>query len=263
MSLKSRYLPEMSWPQVQTYLMENAKAVILPLGSTENHGPHAPLGTDSIIIEELCRRLAPRVDAIIAPVLPLGFCPQHLSFVGSISLRNETLARVLLETASCLADQGFVEFILISGHGGNRIALELAAANLKQSRPELLVIHAHMLVVQTSRHIRSQVEHRYGRALSKIWEAHGGEQETAAVMAVRPELVGLENSAPEPDVTRYLARGRDHEVAVVDYDLRTHAPAGNWGDPRGATAEQGEVFFEVMAEYLAERIRAQRAADQA
>lgn len=250
----SRYLPEMTWVQVKAYLDRGGDLAIIPLGSTENHGHHSPLGTDSIIAEELCRRLATRSDALVAPVVPLGFCPQHRPFPGSIHISNEALAQVLLESALCLEAQGFRRFVFISGHGGNRVALDLAASHLKLKRPQTQVLHAHALAVQTSRHIREEVEAAYGKPLSAIWEAHGGEQETAAVMAVRPELVNLELAAPEPDMTAYLAKGRDPEVFRIDYDLQSFAPAGNWGDPQGATAEQGHLFYDKMADHIAKKI---------
>lgn len=250
----SRYLPDLSWPRVKEYLDRGGDLVIIPLGSTENHGPHAPLGTDTVIAQELCQRLAERIDALVAPVVPLGFCPQHLPYPGSISLSHETLSRVLLETALALEAQGFHRFVFISGHGGNRTALDLAAGHLKQQRPHAQVVHAHVLAAQTSRAIREAVEQAYGEPLSSIWEAHGGEQETSAVLAVRPELVHLEAAAPEPDVTRYLTQGRDPEVFRIDYDLKRFAPNGNWGDPRCATARQGDLFYDTLAEHLARKI---------
>lgn len=252
--MASRYMPEMTWVQVKEYLDQGGDLAILSLGSIENHGPHSPLGTDHLITEALGSRLAEAIDALLAPVMPMGFCPQHLPFPGSISLSNETLSRVLLEAALCLVGQGFRRFVLLSGHGGNRVALEMTAAALKMARPEVQVLHANILTVQTSRPIREKVEQAYGKPLSTVWEAHGGEQETAAVLAVRPELVDLSKAAPEPDMTAYLSKARDAEVSRVDYDLISHAPAGNWGDPRGATAEQGEIFYRVMVEHLAAKI---------
>lgn len=250
----SRYLPEMSWTAVQDYLDRGGDLAIVSVGSTENHGPHAPLGTDSIVTEELCRRLADRLDALVAPVLPVGFAAQHLPFPGSITLRHETVAQVLMETALSLASQGFKRFIFLSGHGGNRIALELVSSNLKLDHPELQVLHANILAVQTSRAIRDKVESAYGKPLTAVWEAHAGEQEAAAVLAVRPELVNLAAAAPEPDMTEFLAKARDPEVARINHELKAFAPAGNWGDPSPATAGQGELFYEAMVEHLAVKI---------
>lgn len=251
---QSRYLPELTWPAVKAALERGTRTVLIPMGSTENHGPHAPLGTDTIIAEELCRRLAERIDALVAPVLPYGFCPQHRPFPGSIHIRNETLAQLLFEAALGLADQGFSRFVFLSGHGGNRTALDLAAQRLQLERPGLEVLHAHVLAVQTGRRLREAVEKAYGKPLSRVWEAHAGEQETSAVLAVRPELVMLDRVTAEPDMDAYLAKGRDPEVYRIDFDLRSRAPDGFWGDPRGATAEQGHLFYEKMAEYLAEKI---------
>lgn len=258
MAASSRYLPEMTWTDVRDYLARGAATVIVPLGSTENHGPHAPLGTDSFITEEFCRRLAPRIDALVAPIVPLGFCPQHAPYPGSVSLKHETLATVLTEMALGLADQGFTSFVFLSGHGGNRIALDLASHALKQARPTLDVRHVKLLPIQTSPAMRRSVEASYGTSLSRVWEAHGGEQETSAVLAVRPELVSLHRCVPEPDVEAYLTPGRDPEVSVVDFDLMAHAPYGNWGDAREATARQGDVFYEEMAGYVAEKLGAER-----
>ena len=252
----TRYLPELRWPQVQAYLDRGGDLVIVPMGATENHGPHAPLGTDSIIVGELCRRMAVQLDALVAPVLPVGYSPQHLPFPGSISISHEIASALLYEEANCLRGQGFHRFVFISGHGGNRTSLDLAGTRLKREWPEVQVVHANMLAAQTSRPIRDQVEAAYGRPLSTIWEAHGGEQETAAVLAVSPSLVDLSQIAPEPDVTSYLAKGRDPEVFLCDYDLKATAPAGNWGDPRGATAPQGELFYDILATHLARKIRA-------
>lgn len=74
------------------------------------------------------------------------------------------------------------------------------------------------------------------------------------MLAVRPELVSLDRCAPEPDVEAYLKRGRDPEVSVVDFDLMAHAPDGNWGDPRQATARLGDLFYAEMVEYVAKRL---------
>lgn len=252
--MERRYIPEMAWPEVQGYLDRGGETVILALGSTENHGHHAPLGTDTIIAEEVCRRLAPRVDALIAPVLPLGYCPHHVPYPGSISLPNELLAEVLVESGRSLHSQGFRRFLFISGHGGNKTALDLAAGRLKRSQAGVRCIHINMMAVQTGRPMRDEVEAAYGKPLSKVWEAHGGEQETAAVLAVRPELIDLSKAAPEPDMTAYLAKSRDPHVYEIEFDLKRYSPAGNWGDPRGATAEQGDIYYEKMAEALAAKV---------
>lgn len=251
---ESRYIPEMTSVAIRRAMESGTRTVVIAVGSTEQHGHHAPLGTDTIVAQELGRRLAEKIDALLAPVVPVGFCPQHRSWAGSLHIRNETLAQLLREMAEDLAAQGFDRFVFISGHGGNRTALDLAAQNLKIGHPEVQVLHAHLLAFQTGRALRERVQARMSEPLSRIWEAHAGEQETSLVMAVDPSLVHLEEAPPEPDVSAYLAKNRDPEVFRIDYDLPSVAPAGNWGDPRGASAEQGRITFAEMADYLAAKI---------
>lgn len=250
----SFFLEEMTWLEVESWLAERTRRVLIPLGSTENHGWHAPLGTDTIISRSLCTYLAPKISALVAPVLPFGYCPQHRAFAGSISISNRTLASLLGEIVQELSEHGFSEFIFISGHGGNQLAINLAIGEILEDLPDLTCIHAHMLPIQTSESFRSEVETHYGKPLSRIWGAHGGEQETSAVLAVRPELVRLDKVPPEPDVTAYLEATRDPAVTRADRNLEQHAPQGTWGDPKSATPEQGTLFYQKMAETLAARI---------
>lgn len=254
--LPSPFLAELAWTDVETFLAGGGHRAIIPLGATENHGPHSPLGTDTIIATGVCRRLGPALDALVAPVLPFGHSPHHSSFPGTISFPNRLVADIVGGTAFELARHGFTTLVFYSGHGGNKVALDLAVSEILDRRPELVCVHAHQLAVQTAQPFRAAVEEKYGRPLSRLWGAHGGEQETAAVLAERPELVRLERAPAEPDVDLYLRRTRDPAVVRSDRNLRTHAPYGTWGDPRGATAEQGELFLDAVAAELAERILA-------
>ena len=248
------FLEDLSWLEVASWLADRPPRVLIPLGSTENHGWHAPLGTDTIIARSLCMHLAPQISALVAPVLPFGHCPQHRAFAGSISISNRILASLLKEIVQELSRHGFSEFIFVSGHGGNQLAINLAIGEIVEDSPNLTCIHAHMLAIQTSESFRSEVEEQYGKPLSRIWGAHGGEQETSAVLAARPELINLDKVPPEPDVTAYLAATRDPAVTRADRNLVQHAPQGTWGAPESATPEQGALFYQKMAETLAARI---------
>ena len=92
-------LAELTWPQVARALAEGATTVILPLGATEQHGPHLPLGTDTLRAEALAARLAERLPALVAPVLPVGCSDEHGGFAGLLSLEAETLAAVIVDCA--------------------------------------------------------------------------------------------------------------------------------------------------------------------
>lgn len=255
--LASVFLADLAWTDVRAFLDAGGHRVVVPLGATENHGPHAPLGTDTIIAGGVCRRLGPLLDALVAPLLPFGHSPHHRPFAGTVSWPNRLVADCVRATALELAAHGFTTLVFYSGHGGNRVAIDLALGEILDARPDLVCVHAHQLAIQTSESFREAVQASFGRPLSRLWGAHGGEQETAAVLAERPELVHLERAPVEPDVTRYLARTRDPAVTRADRDLQAHAPHGTWGDPRGATPEQGERFLDAIAAELARRVLAQ------
>ena len=247
-------LDELPWTEVAGRLETGRGRLVVLLGSTENHGPHAPLGTDTIIARGVGLRLARRIDALATPPLPFGHAAHHRKYPGTVSLSNRTLATVLCESVIGFADQGFTAFVFVSGHGGNRVAIDLALSELADSAPGATLVHANMLNVQTSEAFETRVRERWTAPFSSPWGAHGGEQETAAVLAERPELVSLERAPSAIDMTAYLAATRDPAVTRVQRDLRSINAYGTWGDASGATAEQGRLFLDAMAEVLAERV---------
>jgi creatinine amidohydrolase len=252
--LDSVFLDELPWTTVRERVAQARDRVVVLLGSTENHGPHAPLGSDTLIARGVGERLARRIDALATPVLPFGYAAQHLDFAGSISLSNRTLATVLVEVVDSLAKAGLGRFVFLSGHGGNRLAIDLAITELAEAFRDGTFVHARMLPLQTGAPFRERVQAKWPRALSDPWGAHGGEQETSAVLALRPELVELDKAPAVVDMSDYLRATRDPAVTRARIDLRSATPEGSWGDPRGAHAEQGLLFLDEMAEELASRI---------
>ncbi|MBI1790162.1 MAG: creatininase family protein [Acidobacteria bacterium] len=106
---------------------------VLPLGATEQHGPHLPTGTDSIAVEAIAREAAGRaagIPVIVAPVLPFGSSDHHLIFGGTLSLSTETYYRVLRELLESLVTDGFRRIFLVNGHGGNHELAQLAARDV-------------------------------------------------------------------------------------------------------------------------------------
>lgn len=152
-----RALAMMDTASVQTALDRGLDTVIVPVGACESHGPHAPLSTDTIVAEEVALRLAEHIDALVAPCLPVGFSAQHLTFAGSISLAPATLIQVLREYVTSLAGQGFRRFVLFSGHGGNRTAIDVAARELKAEHGGAIqVMVLNLMALQTSATFRQR-----------------------------------------------------------------------------------------------------------
>ena len=111
-------LDRLTWPEVGAYL-DRADGILLPVGSTEQHGPNGPLGTDALCPEAVAAGAAERLGVLVAPTLALGVAPYHMAFPGTITLTPETFQAVLRETIASLARHGFAHVYVLNGHGGN------------------------------------------------------------------------------------------------------------------------------------------------
>lgn len=118
-----------SWPEVENYL-KRSKAIIMPLGSTEQHGPTGFIGTDALCPELIAGAMAKKLDVIIAPTINVGMAQHHLRFPGSMALRPSTLIAVIKDMVNSLAQHGFNRFFFINGHGGNTPTLHAAFAEI-------------------------------------------------------------------------------------------------------------------------------------
>jgi len=171
-----RTMARLNWKQFQRLVPGKINRVLLPVGTIEAHGPGA-LGTDAIIPEFLCHKMAEPLNALVAPVIPYGLTRSLIGFPGSLAVSPETLTAYVKETALSLAQAGFKYIIIMNGHGGNNDCLKPVGPYLwQQQRARTLVIHWWEASAPAGK--------KYFKGTG-----HAGADELAALMAVDPALV--------------------------------------------------------------------------
>lgn len=237
-------LAEMTWPDVENAVASGATTVILPLGATEQHGPHLPLGTDTIRAGALADRLAERLPgSLVAPTLPVGCSDEHSGFPGLLGLERETLARVMLDIARRLVGWGIERLVILSAHGGNGDALDLALNMIRNELPDLEVRTNERL--ETISRAALEVAHRDGISGSDVG-LHAGDGETSEMLHLRPNLVNVDRLAP----------GYTGDMETVVDELREHGlrpvtENGVLGDPTRAEADRGDRYLNAFVDELA------------
>lgn len=202
-------------------LLESAEPplLVVPLGATEQHGPHLPLGTDTLLAEVLARDLASRRgDCLVAPPLPYGASGEHAGFAGTLSVGAAVLEELVVELVRSAA--GFRGVVLVSAHGGNAGPLARAVARLTGEGRRALAWWP-------------RAADLVGAGLGRV-DAHAGFLETSLVLALAPEEVrtGCARAGAREPLAALWPRLRRDGVAAV-------APNGVLGDPEGASADAG------------------------
>jgi GTP cyclohydrolase II len=245
-----RRLARAVWPDLA---MARPRAAIVPLGATEQHGPHLPFATDTLIADALAVRLAARLESAVAlPALPAGCSPEHMGFPGTLDVSAATLVSWLTDVLRSLARHGVARAVVFSAHGGNTHALRAAAAALRAAVPAIAVDVLADLDGLTE---RLQAEAARFGITAEAAGHHAGEIETSIMLALHPELVRLEAAA-----SGYVAPTADPQSLFYP-DLRRTAPTGTVGDPRAASAVRGARYVAAWVDALeaacAEKKRAQ------
>jgi len=220
--------------------------VVLPLGATEQHGPHLPAGTDSFAIEHLAReaaiRAASEISVTVAPPLPFGSSNHHLMFGATLSLSSETYYRVLTDVIRSLATDGFRRIFLVNGHGGNHEIAQLAARDMALELPIRVAAGSYWIVAWDA--LFAVEAHR-----ACYLPGHAGCFETSMMLVLRPELVSPDR--PHREYHRDTGQ-RDFHPPY------RHERQGLWKDmdgytdsPDAASAEKGRKYQEAVVGALA------------
>ena len=172
------FLGEMTSPEVERFLADH-DTVIVPVGSTEQHGPHGPLLTDALVPTEVARRVAPDVGAVVAPTINYGLSYPHVGFTGLVHVRIPTFMAFVEDVVAGLAAIGFRRIVLLNGHYDNTYALAYACANVADRLPE----GTRAFPINYWDGITAEEAAEFFGATSGL---HANRGETSAVLAINP-----------------------------------------------------------------------------
>jgi creatinine amidohydrolase/Fe(II)-dependent formamide hydrolase-like protein len=243
LALRSHRLEDLTTLEIRDAIRNGVDVAILPVGSTEQHGPHLPMATDSLHTVEILERVAKRLPGLLAPLLPIGRAEHHMAFAGTLSVAQETLHLLIRDCCASLFHHGFRHVLIYSGHGGNAGPLASIVADLTAAHPEWSVIGCTNWAIYDD--ALFPVAESFG--VSKFaagW--HAAELETSMILAMKPELVLMDRAAP--DFMGDLHQKRD---IVMAEGVQAIAPTGVLGDPTIATAEHGERYLDALTESVA------------
>jgi creatinine amidohydrolase len=245
---KTVWLDRMTSPQVRDAIKEGCTTVLLAVGSTEQHGPHLPLGTDSLIGDRLMERVAERLgNTLVAPTIRVGASEHHMAFAGSMTLREEVLEDVIVDYCRSLARHGFSTIIVIPTHGGNKETVMRAGERLlRESISARVIAHSDEAAYVTA---MVEVGAKYGCTPGEVG-SHAGHLETSLILADYPELVDMEKAARGKVDLGYDGDDRLHELGMHNL-----SPIGILGDATGSSVEAGTDYIECLVSAIAGQIR--------
>lgn len=231
-------LHEMTWQDVSN--LSRDTPIVFPVAALEQHGHHLPLFTDSMLLGEVVRRVAERQGGrvVFAPVQWLGNSDHHLDFPGTISAAPRAYLDLLGGLLENVIGHGFRRLVLLNGHGGNIVPIQQALFEVRQrhrERPDLLLLGATYWTLGAR-------PAEAGAGLKQDRMGHACEWETSMMLRLDPRLVR------DPKGVEPVPFGRPFEPASRAWITRDRSEPGHIGDPRGATAEKGEVLFRLFAD---------------
>lgn len=240
------YLGKMTTSQAKE-AFKNDPIIVIPVGSTEQHGTQSALGTDYMVPSYLADHIEDVDNVIVAPTVPYGVCPYHLSFEGSINIGYEGLYLVLHGIMDSLMQHGVRRFVVLNGHGGNTPSIDRAALEVYHKGGVCASVDWWSLVAQLD---------------DRFQGGHGDVLETSAMMAIDPESVHLELGKPI-NAQNPTSEMKAAYIQAVNFkggtvrlvrDTKEIAPSGWFGpfDPKDSSAELGQAALDLAVDYIRE-----------
>jgi len=216
---------------------------LLIFGACENHGDHMPFGSDFIMPFELAKRVAARYakKMVIFPPIPYGVSSHHKDFFMTVSFEPDTMTNVIRDILQSLINNNINHILIINGHDGNIAPIELASRLIKERNPTVVIscLESWWTLVGS-----------LDKELFDVWEGlgHGGEAETSAMLAVRPDLVNM--AVAPKDVIPKLP-----DYVRIYWKFNELTDTGATGAPRKATRTKGDKIITILENILISFIR--------
>ena len=221
-----KLLEEMSWPEIEAGLNQT-QTIILPVGATEEHGPHLPIFTDTIQAMEVAMEAARRRDLFVAPPVHYGVCRSTRGFPGTITVGHDALRLYAHDILLSFYDSGFRRVMILTGHaGGQHLSALEEACQMAVSERDFLVSTVSLFDLIDM------------KAVEAKGDGHAGEIETSFMQVIRGDLVKGKPDAHFPVRPRFL----------VQKDVRHIMGNGIMGDPSRATPEKGRLLMEMAVQ---------------
>lgn len=224
---------------------------VIPVGAIEQHGPHLPVMTDAFLIEAIARQSVAKLasaaaQVVLAPCMPFGFSHHHLIYPGALSLGTDRLIAVLQDLVDSIVQSGFKKIFLLNGHGGNEECVRITARNTVLKHPVTIGAASYWTIAWEEMTQYAEEHQLYGVV------GHAGLFETSMMLALRPDLVKLEQltpfNRPKPDYMKgkpLLERPRiERPSSWADID-------GFTDYPQAATADIGHDLLELISKAVA------------
>jgi len=247
-TLSSKYWSDWTSPEFDQLDASRAVAVI-PLGATEQHGPHLPLSVDALIVDTIVQRAVGQLSesdpVLVLPTQNVGLSTEHIAFKGTLTWSPELVMRTWIELGECVARSGVKKLLFFNAHGGHHGLMDVVARELRQ-RAQMIVYSSswYQLPMQASvRALFSDEEHRFG--------VHAGAIETSMMLSIAPLNVKpaqFQNfaSRSKERASHYAILGNG-QSAKFGWHAQDYNPQGAMGDATHASAEKGEQLLQQAA----------------
>ncbi|HKL74582.1 MAG TPA: creatininase family protein [Halanaerobiales bacterium] len=229
----------MTRPEIKEHI-KNKGTAILPIGSTEQHGPHLPLGTDTMIAKEMALRLAKRIEAVVYPPIPIGYTWVWRDIPGNLYISIEHLKGMIKDIVRNLDRNNLKKLIIVNAHGANDSSIKYAIRELTDE----IDLDIYYFTYPALDKIKDKID-------SKLWHGmlHAEEIETSMILAIDEDLCDMDKA-----VSEYPADDISYNYHHSNLPMGALSESGVFGDATKASSKKGEVIFKITVDHMQEVI---------